>query len=194
MPIFPELLDEKFPVKETIKDGTTVEIRTLHKDDTERLWNFFKTIPERDKIYLKEDLSMPAIAEEWCCNLDYCYMLPIVVILDDKIAGYAILQHEQRNWQRHIGTVRVVILPEYRQKGIAHALLTHIMDMGLHCGLEKLQAELMAEQEVAIRMFEHFGFIKVATIPDHVIDHKGKAHDYILMVYHMRDVERNAAD
>ena len=194
MPLFPELLDEKFPLEKTLSSGLKVLVRNLRPDDKDRLWTFFNEIPPHDKLYLQEDLSVPEVVEEWCNNLDYCAMMPLVALVEDKIVGYAILRHEMRTWKRHMGMARMVVHPEYRQKGIASFLLHQLGDLGMHCGLEKLQAEFMAEQEVAMRLFEHSGFVKVATIPKYVIDMTGKSHDFILMVYNMRDDERHAAD
>jgi len=194
MPIFPELIDEKFPVNAKLSNGTPVLIRNIHADDTDLLWAFFKEIPIHDKLYLKEDLSEPEVAREWCQNLDYCSMLPVIALIEGKIVGYTLLQHETRTWQRHTGTVRMAVHPGYRGMGLAKLLLSHVVDMGMHCGLDRLQAEVMGEQKAAIRLFESFGFVKMAVVPKHVIDNNGTAHDYVLMVYPMRDVERHAAD
>ena len=78
--------------------------------------------------------------------------------------------------------------------GVAHHLLNHICELGKHCGLEKLEAEFMAEQTGAMNLFIKFGFIKVATLPQHLIDTHGKEHDYIIMVFNMRDFEVFEAD
>jgi len=66
--------------------------------------------------------------------------------------------------------------------------------LGQHCGLEKLEAEFMAEQTNAMHLFEMFGFVKTAVLPQHVIDLTGKRHDFVIMVYNMRDEEHHAAD
>ena len=194
MPIFPEVLEEQLPKTETLSSGITIEMRTLRPEDNEQLWEFFKAIPEQDKLYLKEDLSDSAVAEEWCKNINFDEMLPIVSIHDGKIIGYATLRQYRRTWVRHIGIVRVAVHPGYRKKGIARTLLNKICDLGEYSGLEKLEAEFMDEQKNAIHLFEMFGFVKTAVLPQHVIDLKGKRHDFVIMVYDMRDVERHEAD
>lgn len=194
MPVFPELLEEQFPKNVTTLKGQPLQIRTLVAYDKDRLWEFFKAIPENDKMYLKEDLSDPKIAEEWCRSIDYDEMLPIIALVGGKIIGYATLRQYQRTWQRHIGLVRVAVHPDYRKKGVARTLLEHVCELGQHCGLEKLEAEFVAEQDSAMRLFEMFGFVRTAVLPQHVIDLKGKRHDFIIMVFDMRDVERHEAD
>ncbi len=194
MPVFPELLEEQFPKNVTTLKGQPCEIRTLVAYDKDRLWEFFKAIPEGDKLYLKEDLSDPKIAEDWCRNIDYNEMLPIIALVGNKIVGYATLQQYQRTWQRHLGIVRVAVHPDFRKKGVARTLLEHICELGQHCGLEKLEAEFVAEQSSAMRLFEMFGFVKTAVLPQHVIDLKGKRHDFVIMIFDMRDVERHEAD
>ena len=194
MPIYIELLEDQFPTTETLPNGKSIEFRTLRQDDKDRLWEFFSAIPEHDKLYLKEELSKPEIAEEWCKNINYDEMLPIVVVDGNKIVGYATLRQEKRTWRRHLGIVRVAVHPDYRKIGIARRLLHHICELGKHSGLERLEAEFMAEQTNAIHLFEMFGFIKMAVLPEHVIDMTGKRHDFVIMVYNMRDVEIFEAD
>ena len=194
MPVFPELLEVQLPTTQTLSSGITIEIRTLRPEDNEQLWAFFKAIPEHDKLYLKEDLSHPSVAEEWCKNINYDEMLPIVATDNNKIIGYATLRQYKRTWFRHIGIVRVTVHPDYRKKGIARTLLDQICELGKHSGLEKLEAEFMAEQENAIHLFEMFGFIKMAVLPKHVIDFTGKRHDFVIMNFNMRDDEHHAAD
>ena len=48
-------------------------------------------------------------------------------------------------------------------------------------GLEKLEAEFVAEQERALKVFALLGFSDLVNLPRYVMDMQGKHHDYLLM-------------
>jgi len=106
----------------------------------------------------------------------------------------ATLHQEKRGWKSHIGSVRAVIHPQYRGKGIGRALLEDLIQIALDIGLVKLDAEFMAEQTRQISIFEKLGFVNMAILPQHVKDLKGESHDLVIMVYDLRATEHYEAD
>ena len=64
----------------------------------------------------------------------------------------------------------------------------------LEIGLDKLDAEFIAEQTAAIESFQKLGFVKVCTLPQHALDLHGGLHDLVLMVYELKDEEYYAGD
>lgn len=194
MPVYPELLNDLLPKTVLLPSGKYITIRALQPQDKDILSDFFKAIPEDDKLFLKDDLSDPIIAQRWSENLSYNIILPIIALHNNTIVGYASLQQEKRIWRRHLGIVRLTVHPQHRNQNIATTLLQHICELGQYSGLEKLETEFIAEQTEAIHLFQMFGFVKIAVLPQHGLDLKGNYHDFIIMVYNMRDVERFAAD
>ena len=188
------ILEERFPKPAKLENGQRVLLRPLIAQDESALIEFFNSIPEEDLLYLRDDVKDPAVIRRWCQSLDYETTLPLIADLEGKIIGDATLHQEKRGWRSHIGTVRVVIHPQYRGKGLASLLVGELVGIALDIGLIKLDAEFMAEQARPIAVFEKLGFVNMAVLPQHVKDLKGESHDLVIMVYDLRATEHYAAD
>jgi L-amino acid N-acyltransferase YncA len=60
-------------------------------------------------------------------------------------------------------------------------MITEIVHISRHLGLEKLEAEFIGDQEAAIKMFAMLGFGTLARLPGYVKDMQAVKHDYVLM-------------
>ena len=188
------VLEERFPKPGKLEDGKRIIIRPLIPQDEQALIEFFKSFPDEDLLYLRDEVKNPAVIRHWCQNLDYETTLPLIADLEGKIVGDATLHQEKRGWKSHIGTVRAVIHPQYRSKGIGRLLVGELIQIALDIGLVKLDAEFMAEQTRQIAIFEKMGFVNMAVLPQHVKDLKGESHDLVIMVYDLRATEHYEAD
>ncbi len=189
-----DMLEENFPKPAKLEDGTRAILRPLIPQDEQALVDFFKSMPEEDMIYLRDEVKDPQVVKHWCQTLDYEVTLPLIADLEGKIIGDATLHQEKRGWKSHIGSIRVVIHPQFRGRGIGRALVGELIQLALDIGLVKLDAEFMAEQTRQIAIFEKMGFVQMATLPQHVQDLKGESHDLVIMVYDLRATEHYAAD
>ncbi len=188
------VLEERFPKPVKLEDGTRVILRPLIPQDETALIEFFKAMPEEDILYLRDDVKDSGVIKRWCQSLDYEVTLPLIADLEGKIVGDATLHQEKRGWRCHIGTVRAVIHPQYRGRGIGRSLVEELIQVALDIGLVKLDAEFMAEQMRQIAIFEKMGFVNMAVLPQHVKDVKGESHDLVIMVYDLRSTEHYEAD
>ncbi len=75
----------------------------------------------------------------------------------------------------------VLVHPKFRGKGIAKWLVNEMMDVAQQIGLEKLEAEFLADQKAAVKVFGLLGFSQLLLLPDYVKDMQAIRHDYILM-------------
>lgn len=188
------ILEERFPQGAKLDEGTRVILRPLIPQDEPALIEFFRSIPDEDILYLRDDVRDPEVIKQWCHHLHYEEILPLIAEIEGKIIGDATLHQEKRGWRSHIGTVRVVIHPQYRGRGLATLLVGELVQIALDIGLEKLDAEFMAEQARPIAVFEKLGFVNMAVLPQHVKDLKGESHDLLILVYDLRSTEHYAAD
>jgi L-amino acid N-acyltransferase YncA len=81
-----------------------------------------------------------------------------------------------------VGEVRLVVDPAYRRKGLGSHLLEELILLAADLGLEKLVAELVAEERAAMLAFQRFNFEQVAVLPGIMRDQGGTNHDLVVMV------------
>lgn len=180
-------LEEKYPKEISLKNNSTAIIRPLQRTDFEKLFSFFKRIPSKERLYLKNDVSNPHVVRGWVEKIDYWERLPLIAEQNDKIIGYASLYQNPFGWMRSIGQMRIINLPEYRNQGLGKHLIENIIAAATYSGLEKIDLELVSEQDTA--PFQKLGFELQARLKDHVKDFSGKVHDYLIMVYNINDPE-----
>jgi L-amino acid N-acyltransferase YncA len=102
--------------------------------------------------------------------------------MDDKIVGDGTLHHRRPGARRHIGEVRIVVDPEYRNRGIGLGLLHKLIEIARDRELEKLMFEVVADaEEAAKHTAQVLGFVPVAALPHHVRDYCGHVHHVIIM-------------
>jgi len=174
---------DAYPKIVVVKDGTRVTLRPMVKEDEEKLKEFFASIPEEDRWYLKEDVADPKVIESWVRDLNYDRVLPIVAEVGDRIVADATLHRRTFGGSKHVGKLRIVVAPEYRSKGLGTWITLDIVNMAMHSGLEKLATEMVADkQQVAIDGVRQLGFVQEAVIPDYAKDPQGESHDLVIMV------------
>lgn len=181
-----ELLEGRYPRAMTLPDDTPVLIRPMVPDDGPALLQFFRGLPEEDRLYLNDDVTKEAVIQAWCRELNYDRVLPLLADVDGRIVADATLHQQPRGWMSHIGRVRVAVAPEYRRRGLAGVLVRELIEVAVDVGLAKLDAEFMVEQEAAMRLMEKLGFYRVAILPQHVWDLRGETHDFVIMVHDIR--------
>jgi GNAT superfamily N-acetyltransferase len=183
---------QKFPKDIKLKDGSKSKLRPLRKDDEKGFHEFFLAVPEAERMFIKHRVTDPEIIRDWCRNIDLGRNLPLLAHMDGKIVGDATLHQQMGGWKRHIGRVSVLVLPNYRGRGLARALVAEIVDLARHLGLEKVEAEFIGEQEAAIKMFAMLGFSNLLRFEDYVKDMQAIKHDYVMMGLELKTDEEYA--
>lgn len=184
--LFRDYVSDRFPKKLTVGGNLEIVLRPLDPRDQTVLLDFFRAVPEADRLFLADDVTDARLIEAWCQKLDLDTTFPLLAVAGDRIVGNSTLHRQKGGWMSHIGRVRVVVHPEFRGRGIARALLDELIEIGTDIGLDKLDAEFMSGQELQMRAFEKLGFVRVAELPDHVLDRKNEAHNLIIFAYDLK--------
>jgi L-amino acid N-acyltransferase YncA len=172
-----------YPKRVTLRDGTGITLRPMTREDAEPLLQFFLTIPENERWFLKEDVTSPRTLQRWADELDYRRSLPIIALTDDdKIVADAVLIRRRGGSRSHIAEFRIVVSPDFRHRGLGVMLIRELCDIANDAGLERITAEMViGAEDDAISAAEWLGFYKVATIEGLAKDQQGRDCDVVLM-------------
>ena len=171
-----------YPRTVMLGDGATITLRPLEATDKISLLDFFKRIPEDERYYLKENVTSPETIRSWTSNIDLERVIPIVAVAGDDIVADATLHRSRSQSRRHIGEIRVVVDPAYREVGLGRRLIRELLDIAADLGLDVAAFELVAGREApAIRAAESVGFREKAHLKDWVKDHWGNYQDLTVM-------------
>ena len=115
---------EEYPKEISLKDGFKSVLRPLKPSDEKAFHDFFLAVPEQERMFIKHRVTEPEVIRDWCQNIDLGRNLPLLALIDGKIAGDATLHQQLGGWKRHIGRVSVLVHPQYRGRGLAKALVS----------------------------------------------------------------------
>src|SRR6266705_952354 len=135
-----ELELQKFAKEIKLKDGAKTRLRPLRKDDEKGFHQFFLAVPAPERMFIKHRITEPDVIHDWCQNIDLGRNLPLLAMMEGKIVGAATLHQQLGGWKRHIGRVSVLVLPQYRGRGLARALIGEIVQLARNVGLERVEA------------------------------------------------------
>ncbi len=183
---------QKYPKEIKLKDNSKCRLRPLRKDDEMGFHEFFLAVPEPERMFIKHRVTDPQVIRDWCQNIDLGRNLPLLAIMDRKIVGAATLHQQLGGWKRHIGRVSVLVLPKWRGRGLARALVGEIVSLARSLSLEKVEAEFIGDQEAAIKMFALMGFSNLLRLEGYVKDMQAISHDYVLMGVDLKTDEEYA--
>jgi RimJ/RimL family protein N-acetyltransferase len=185
------ILDE-FPKDVEIKGGFKCTLRPLESTDELSFHEFFLAVPTQERMFIKHRVTEPEVIRDWCQNIDLGRNFPLLAVKNGQIIADATLHQQLGGWKRHIGRVSILVHQKYRGRGLAKAMVMEIIDMARRVGLDRLEAEFIAEQAAAIRMFAMLGFSELMRAPGYVKDMQAVRHEYVLMGLDLRTDEEYA--
>ena len=185
---------KKFSKTIKLRDGTSICIRPITKQDGPALLSFFTALPEDDRLFLKEDVTSKDVIDRWMKELNFDRVLPLVAEKDSAIIGDATLHFSRKGWQKHVAEIRCVVSREYQQKGLGTALMRELIAHAVEKRILKISATLMDTQESAQRAFERIGFKKAGELKDFVTDINGKYHNLVIMVNDVSELWKKMED
>ena len=168
----------------TLKDGAYVLLRAMTAEDRQRLMDFYAAVSEDDPRYFRHYVS-PSVVQDWCDNLDYGKVLPILALAKERVVGSASL-HFNEGPKRHIGEVRLFLAKDYRKRGLGMKMIRALIDQARKHGLSILIAEVIADMSKVVKAFEQLGFRSMCTLDDYFMFPDGDSCDVVLMTTYLR--------
>jgi L-amino acid N-acyltransferase YncA len=184
--IYPKIDLDTYQKEARLKDGSTVLLRPMAKEDGEALYEFFKAIPNEEARYLRDDVKSRLIIEKWAKHLDYTKTLPILALQGSTIVADATINRRRSGWKWHLGTVRIFVHNDYRNIGLGELMVDELARIAYMLEIEKLIVEIPDTSTAAINMFIKAGFHRAAVIPNMVKDRLNQPVDLVVL---MKDIK-----
>lgn len=189
-----------------LPDGRIATMRLMERGDREELLEFARSLPQDDLLFLRSDITDPAVVDEWVGNIQdgktitlLAEMVNIETVLSEpsvrikELAAYASVHLSPVRWTRSIGELRINISPGYRSIGLGRRLTAEIFAVAKSIGLRKITAQMTADQSGARAVFEKLGFQVEAVLTDWVEDRRGCSRDLIVMTHDLYGFSNHAA-
>ena len=172
-----------FPRNIKLNDGREATVRLMEAADRNRIVEFAKALPEDDLLFLRTDITDPAVVDEWIGAIKSGHTVSLLAEVDDKVAAYASVHMMPARWTRRVGEIRVNVAPRLRGSGLGRRLISDIFEVAQALGLKKISAQMTLDQNAARKAFERLGFQVEAVLADWVEDRHGQPRDLLVMAH-----------
>src|SRR5690349_9122692 len=175
-----------FSIQATRERGRQYEARILARRDAEALWRIRLEALQREPHAFSESAaehqarSFEEVAARMSATAE---SFGLGAFCEDRLVGILRFERAQREKNRHRASLHsVYVVPEYRQRGIARALLTEVLRLArAQDGLEQIELAVSTEQQAARRLYESFGFVRYGR-EEHALKIGTEYVDYDLMM------------
>jgi len=117
---------QKYPKESPLKDGTTCTLRPCAKRTRKPSMSFFAACRRRSACSSNTGDGPPGNQGLVPQHRFRTQPAPAALIAG-KLAGVATLHQQLGGWKRHVGRVSVLVLPQFRGRGLARALVSEIV-------------------------------------------------------------------
>lgn len=173
--------------------SSQIELRLMTAADEQAVLEFARTLPAHDLLFLRRDITQPKVLSAWIRELEAGSITSLLALREGKLLGCSAVVRDEHSWSPHVGELRVLLRPEQREKGLGRALIQESFLLALSQGLEKLTAQMTADQQAAIAVFEGLGFRAEALLRDHVQDGSGTKHDIVILSHDVAEFQAKLA-
>ena len=188
----PRRVHRSYPHTATLSDGRQVRLRLMTPGtDVYRLHAFASSLPKDDLQFLRVDITRLMVVIHWAQNIKAGLTVTVLAEENGEVVGYASVHNDQVSWQRHLGELRIQVGRAYRGCGLGGLLGKEIFAIASNLGIEKIVAQMRADQPQAIALVERHGFKREAVLHDFVIGRDGRKNDLVVMT---RDVVKAGSD
>lgn len=150
-----------YPRPLILKSGEEVWLRPVRpEEDDKEVFAFLGRLSAEDRWYLDFDANDPETVRYNFINYDPNKILPVVATnAKEQIVALATLERRPKGARGHIGRVRVVVQPFYRNQRLGTYLLLDLIQLAVNLGLRVLTAEFIKGiEDNAIRAARRLDF------------------------------------
>jgi L-amino acid N-acyltransferase YncA len=183
----PPEVKQQFPKSFQLTNGKPFRIRLMEANEADKnaILAFARRLNEDDLLYLRTDITDPAVVAQWIQNLESGQTTSLIAEVENEVAGYASVHNEPARWTRCVGELRVNAGQRFRGAGLGRALVAEAFHLGKALGLRKLYGMLTPDQRGARTAFERLGFRVEAALHEWVQDRSGRLRDILILTYEL---------
>jgi RimJ/RimL family protein N-acetyltransferase len=170
----------RYPSTVLMRNGHSAQLRLMERGDADAVLAFARSLPEDDLLFLRWDITRPEIVDEWVTEIEAGRIITLLALTDDELLGTGDLYHNETNWTRHLGEIRLLLSPGARGSGLGRILADEIYEIAKLLGLRMLTAQMTMDQHGAQAIFRRLGFQREAVLFDYVVDKDGTTRDLLV--------------
>jgi L-amino acid N-acyltransferase YncA len=177
-----------------LKDGSEVLIRPMTEEDLDRSLEFFTSLGEEDRAYLRVDVTKREVVERRIQAMRTGMVKRLVGLVDNHVVADGGLELGGAGWREHMGEIRLIVAPIWQRKGLGMVMARELYRLAATLKVEDIVVKVMRPQKAARNIFYRLGFREQATLREYVKDISGARQDLIVMHCDLEGLFRELED
>ena len=135
-------------------------VRKIEIDDARGFWSALSSVALERKYILTIEPPPFERAEAFVRENIEKGHAQYVALHDEKVIGWADIIPLKHPKMTHVGALGMGVLAAYRGRGIGSQLLEKTVEHAWASGLKRLELEVFADNEPAIRLYKKHGYVQ----------------------------------
>jgi acyl-CoA hydrolase/GNAT superfamily N-acetyltransferase len=147
--------------KETLKDGTTIELRPVRSTDERNVQELFHNLSDRDRYFrfFSSIQSLPHREAQKLCHSNFRDEMAIVASVPRGEGEMVVGSGQFLVDRRHsLADIAVMVRRDHQNLGIGTALLKHLIRLARRQGIRGLKAQVMPGNHAMLHLIKKSGF------------------------------------
>jgi len=161
-----------------LKDGREVTVRFLTLEDKERLVEMFSSMSDEALKWGMPPYTKEVI-ERWMSNFQN--LIPLVAEHNNRLVGYAWIYKYAHMRLRGTSDLAMYIHQDFQNIGLGTAMLNQLLQLAKRESVHRIGLHVIADNQIAVHLYEKFGFRVEGVMKDAYLGADGKYHDEIVM-------------
>jgi len=163
----------------TLKDGRTVLIRKFEIEDKEKLIGMYESLSNEAVRWALPPYTRERIESGWLSNLEN--LIALVAFYKYKIVGHTQVFKFPHPRRRGTGDLVIYLHQDFHNVGLGSVMLKKLLMLAKENGLHRIGLSVVADNRLAIRLYQKFGFEIEGIKKDAYFGEDGKYHDELIM-------------
>lgn len=166
------------PQSVSLEDGRTVLLRQRTRKDAEGLYNLFSSLSEDAKRWTMAPITRQRI-ERWLSQEEQ--VIAIVAVSDEKIIGQSVVFMYGHHRYKNCAELGIQVHQDFQGVGLGTVMTERCIRLAEEAGIHRLSLEVVAENHVAIHLYQKLGFQEEGRKREAFFGDDGNYHDMVMM-------------
>jgi putative acetyltransferase len=161
-----------------LRDGREVTVKLLTVEDKERLFGMFASMSD-EALQSGMPPYSREVVERWISNIPN--LIPLIADENNRLVGYAAIYKYPHPRRKGVSDLVMYLHQDFHNVGLGSVMLGYLLELAKEESLRKIGLHVIADNKIAIHLYEKFGFKTEGVLKDAYFGADGKYHDEIAM-------------
>ena len=162
-----------------LKNGREVVVNRFTEGDKDGVAVMMASMSDDALKWGMPPYTMDRLERGWWSNMEN--VAALIAVDGGRVAGYAGLRKFSHPRRRGNSDYVIYLHQEYHNVGLGTAMTRSIIELAREEGLHRISLGVVADNEIAIRVYEKVGFIIEGVLRDAFFGDDGRYHDEVHM-------------